>query len=29
MSMERHAPKTICCGVPVVWERCAYWEDEV
>ncbi len=27
--MERNSPKAICCGVPVVWMRCAYWEDEV
>ncbi len=27
--MERERPRTTCCGVPVVWARCDYWEDEV
>ncbi len=27
--MDRHAPRAVCCGVPVVWVRCSYWEDEV
>jgi hypothetical protein len=27
--MERYGPKAICCGVPIVWVRCGYWEDEV
>jgi len=27
--MERERPRTTCCGVPVVWVRCEYWEDEV
>ncbi len=27
--MDRHAPKAVCCGVPVVWVRCSYCEDEV
>jgi len=29
LEMERERPRTTCCGVPVVWIRCAYWEDEV
>lgn len=27
--MERDKPRTICCGVPVVWMKCDYWEHEV
>jgi hypothetical protein len=27
--MQADAPKTVCCGVPVVWSRYSYWEDEV
>ncbi len=27
--MENGKPKTVCCGVPIVWVRCGYWEDEV
>lgn len=27
--MERDRPRAMCCGVPIVWRRCAYWEDEV
>ncbi len=27
--MEHDGPKATCCGVPIVWTRCAYWEDEV
>jgi hypothetical protein len=27
--MEQYSPKAICRGVPIVWVRCAYWEDEV
>ena len=26
--MERERPRTTCCGVPVVWTRCEYWEDD-
>jgi len=27
--MEYNSPKAIRCGVPIVWVRCGYWEDEV
>src|SRR6266480_1603107 len=27
--MEGNSPRAICCGVPIVWVRCGYWEDEV
>ncbi len=27
--MANDTPKLICCGVPIVWVRCSYWEDEV
>ena len=27
--MEQYSPKASCCGVPIVWVRCGYWEDEV
>lgn len=27
--MERAKPRAICCGVPIVWVQCAYWEEEV
>ena len=27
--MEHYGPKAICCGVPIVWVRCGYWEDDV
>lgn len=27
--MEHISPKAICCGVPIVWVRYAFWEDEV
>ncbi len=29
LKMERDRPRAICCGVPIVWIRCAYWEEEV
>lgn len=27
--MEQYGPKAICCGVPIVWVRRGYGEDEV
>jgi len=27
--MERYRPKATCCGVPIVWKRCSYGQDEV
>ena len=27
--MDREKPKTVCCGVPVVWARRIYWDEEV
>lgn len=27
--MEHYSPKTMCCGVPIVWKRRGYWDDEV
>ena len=27
--MVRYSPKAICCGVPIVWVRYGYWEDDV
>ena len=27
--MERERPRTSCCGIPVEWVRCDYWEDEI
>jgi len=29
LKMEHSNPKANCCGVPIVWLRCGYWEDEV
>ncbi len=27
--MEMYAPKTICCGIPIVWVRCPKAKEEV